>query len=128
MKELGLSWGMLILSVLCNVFGVFVIKEKINMLGAIKFESFRVVISYFWALLQSPLVIVGVILFFLAPFLFAIALSRMDIIVAYPAQIALNFVILIVFALIFLGEKITFYRLLGIMCTFIGIYFLNKKG
>ena len=128
MKEVLLSWGMLVASVLCNVFGVFIIKGKINALGAIKFESWRLVIGYFGALLQSPIVIVGVILFFLAPFLFAIALSRMDIVVAYPAQVALNFVILVVLAFVFLGEKITLYRLLGIICTLVGIYFLNKKG
>lgn len=123
-----LSWGMLILSVFFNAYGVFVIKLRLNEMGPFKWETFRAALGYFIFLLKSPLVVSGILLFFLAPFLFAIALSRMEIVVAYPAQIGLNFLILILLALIFLGEQLTFYKVAGIVLIFAGIYLLNKVG
>jgi len=125
-KEQFLSWGMLMLSVLFNVYGVFVIKLKLNELGEIKMDSLRTVFSYFIVLLKSPLVISGVFLFFIAPFLFAIALSRMEITIAYPAQIGLNFIILIILALLFLGEQFDLYKGVGILLILAGILVLNK--
>ncbi len=116
----------MILSVLFNVFGIFVIKMKLNEHGAIQVDSLKSVLQYFLLLMKSPVVVVGVILFFAAPFLFAIALSRMPISIAYPAQLGLNFLILILLGLIFLGESLTIYKVLGMMLVLAGIYFLNK--
>lgn len=125
-KNIFLSWGMLFLSVLFNAYGVFVIKYKINELGEIQLNSFRIVINYFIALLKSPLVISGVALFFLAPFLFAIALSRMEISIAYPAQVGLNFIFLLLLAFIFLGENLTINKIIAISLVICSIYFLYK--
>lgn len=127
-SELILGWGMLVLSVIFNALGVFAIKWRLNQLGPINFESFQSTLSYFFLLLQSPFVLAGVVLFFLAPFLFTVSLSRMEISIAYPAQIGLNFFLVLILAILFLGEQMTFTKLIGIMCVLAGIYFLNKKG
>jgi len=128
MKEWLLSWGMLVLSVIFNALGVFIIKLRLNEMGVIKVDSLKTVFSYFFIMMKAPLVVVGLILFFLAPFLFAIALSRMEIVVAYPAQIGLNFLILILLAVLFLGEQITFLKVIGTVLVLAGVYFLNKTG
>jgi multidrug transporter EmrE-like cation transporter len=128
MKEMILSWGMLTLSVIFNAFGVFVIKLKLNELGPIKVDSIRGTIDYFFLLLKSPLVVVGVVLFFLAPFLFAIALSRMEIAVAYPVQIGLNFIILLLLALFVLGEQLTIYKSVAITLVLIGTIMLSRTS
>jgi len=122
------GWGMLILSVVFNALGVFVIKMRLNDLGAVTMESFAKTVQYFLLMLKAPLVIIGVILFFLAPFLFAIALSRMEIVVAYPAQIGLNFLILVVLAVVFLGEQVTLVKVLGTVLILAGVFLLNKTG
>jgi len=128
LKELFLNWGMLVISVVFNVLGVFIIKMRLNELGPIKMESIRSTIGYFLVMLKSPLVILGVLLFFLAPFIFAIALSHMDIVVAYPAQIGLNFVFLLVLALFFLGEQLTVGKMIGILFVLSGVIILNKAA
>lgn len=126
MKELFLSWGLLILSVLFNVYGVFVIKLKINELGIIKVDSFKIVFDYFLVLAKIPLVISAGFSLIIAPLLFAISLSRMQITVAYPALIGLNFLFLVLLALMFLGEQMTLPKIIGMLLIFAGIYFLNK--
>lgn len=117
---------MLVLSVIFNTIGVFVIKLRLNELGMMRADSLRAVMDYFFLMLKSPLVISAVVLFFIAPVFFAVALSRMDIIVAYPVQIGLNFLCVVLLALIFLGEQMTMARFIGILFIFIGIYYLNK--
>ena len=117
---------MLFISVILNAYGVFVIKYKLNVLGEIPFNSIRVVLTYFIALLKSPLVVSGIVLLLLAPFLFAIALSRMEISIAYPAQVGLNFIFLLLLAFIFLGENLTINKIIGISLVICSIYFLHK--
>ena len=126
MKEFLLSWGMLVVSVVFNAAGVFAIKMKLNELGAIKFDSLKIVINYFLAMCKSPFVLLGLLLFFLAPFIFTVALSRMQISVAYPAQVGLNFAILVILAILFLGESLTVYKIIGIALVFLSIYFLQR--
>ncbi len=119
-----LSWGMLVLSVFFNAYGVFVIKLKLNELGPIKLEGIKPVLNYFLLVIKNPLVVFGIILFFLAPFLFTVALSRMSLSIAYPAQIGLNFLLLLLFGLIILKETLNFAKIIGIILILGGILFL----
>ena len=126
MREVFLGWGMLTLSVVFNAFGVFVIKLKLNEMGPIGVADWKATIGYFFLLLKSPLIVLGVIVFFLSPFLFTIALSRMEMTIAYPVQIGMNFFLLILLSVLFLGEQLTLYKFLGIFLICAGIYLLNK--
>ena len=128
MNEFFLSWGLLVLSVIFNAYGVFVIKLKLNQLGAIHFDSLKGIFTYAWAMISAPWVACGIVFFIASPFLFTVSLSRMDIVLAYPVQIGLNFFFLIVLAVVFLGETLTLYKIIGIVFIFVGIYFLNKVG
>lgn len=128
MKGWSLSWGILILSVVFNVLGVFAIKLRLNDLGEMKLDSWRNLLGYVILLLKSPWVLMGVILFFIAPFLFTVALSRMELAVAYPAQVGLNFAFLILLGFFVLGEQLTMGKIIGIICILIGIYSLNRAG
>ena len=121
-----LSWGMLCIGVIFNVIGVFVIKMKLNELGPMKVDSFKAILSYLVVMCKSPVVIVGVTLFFLAPFVLAVALSRMEISIAYPAQVGLNFLILFILAVLFLGETLTIHKIIGALLVLASIYFFQK--
>lgn len=126
MKEIFLSWGMLAVSVVCNALGVFIIKLRLNQLGPFPTDSLKVALGYSFLFIQSLVVIVGVAIFFLAPFIFAVALSRMEMTIAYPAQLGLNFLIVLLLAVLFLGEQLTAVKLLGIAAIFVGIVLLYR--
>lgn len=128
MNELFLSWGMLVLSVAFNAVGAFVIKMRLNELGPMKMESIRSTVNYCLSVLQSPLVVFGVVIFFLAPFVFAVALSRMEISIAYPVQVGLNFIFVLLLALLFLGEQMTLLKIIGITAVLIGVVCLVKAN
>jgi multidrug transporter EmrE-like cation transporter len=126
MKEFLLSWGVLVASVLMNAYGAFIIKLRLNELGAFQMTTLKNASIYFFDLFKTPLAFTAGVLFAVSPFLFAIALSRMEITVAYPVQIGLNFVIVVLLALFFLGEQLTLIKCLGILFVFMGVFLLNR--
>jgi len=125
-KEFFLTWGMLIIGVIMNVFGIYVVKVKMNILGQVQLSSFGTVFNYFFTLLKSPLALCGVLAVLAAPLPLAIAVSRMELSVAYPAAIAFNFVILVPLSVLFLGESITLGKAAGIGLIVISLYLLHK--
>lgn len=124
MKEFLLSWGMLFIGVLLNVFGIYIIKLKINTLGNIQLESIGAMIGYFLTLIKMPLVIVGAISVLAAPLPYAIALSRLELSIAYPASVALNCLIILPLTIIFLGEDLTFTKAIGMGLILVSLYLL----
>lgn len=125
-KDFFLSWGMVFIGVLMNVFGVYVIKMKINVLAGFQFNSLGAVLNYFFTLAKFPLVIIGAVAILAAPFPYAIALSRMELSVAYPASVALNFLLIIPLTVIFLGEGISWNKAIGIGLILLSLYLLYK--
>lgn len=125
-KDIFLSWGMLVLSVLFNVISVFIIKMRLDELGPVKADSFKGLLDYAALLLKSWPVLAVIIPFFCAPFLFAVALSRMELSIAYPAQIVMNLVILAFLAVMFLGEHITPNKIIAMALAIVCVYLLRK--
>ena len=125
-KEFFLTWGMLLLGVLMNVFGVYVVKMKINALGSVQFSSIGTFFNYFLTLAKSPLALLGAAAILAAPFPYAIALSRMQLSIAYPVSVALNCLIIIPLTVLFMGEILTWYKVAGIGFMLISLYLLYK--
>jgi len=126
LKEFVLSWGMLLVGVVMNVFGIYVVKARINILGAVSFESVRSVFGYFLALAKSPAAVLGAVLVVLAPLPYAIAISRMQLSTAYPISISLNFLLLLPLSILFLGESLTIYKSFAIVLILISLFLLSK--
>ena len=125
-KDFFLSWGMLFFGVLLNVFGIYLVKMKINTLGNVQLDSIAAVINYFFTLIRIPLVIIGGVAVLIAPLSYAIALSRMQLSVAYPVSVALNCLILIPLTVIFLGEGFNLNKAIGIVLILLSLYLLYK--
>ena len=102
------------------------IKSKMNEVGKIELQSFRKILEYCLVFLKSPVVVISIILFFSAPFLFAVALSRLPISIAYPVQVGLNFLLVLVLSFFFLSESMTVIKLVGIFLIMVGVIILNK--
>lgn len=123
-----LTWNLVFLTVILDAGGIFIIKAAMNRLGEMPLDSVDALVGYFLALAVQPLVVAGAVAFFLAPFLFAAALSRMEITAAYPAQVGLNFGLLVVLAVVFLGERLTGLKLTGMVLVALSLFFLYDSG
>jgi multidrug transporter EmrE-like cation transporter len=126
LSRLLMSWGMLILSVTLNAYSVFLIKRRLNELGEIQLDSIRFIFNYGMEFLKSTGALIGIVFFIVAPFFFAVAVSRMEITVAYPVQLGLNFMMVMLLGLIYLGEGFTLDKGIGLCMALGSIYFLAR--
>ena len=120
------SWGMILSGVLMNVLGMYMVKAVINKLGSFSFDSFQAIIAYFFKLACFPVAILGAIFILIAPLPYAIALSRMEISIAYPVSVALTCLILLPLTVLFLGESINGFKIAAIGLILVGGYLLYK--
>ena len=126
MKLFIVTWGMIFIAALMDVYGAFVVKVRINELGPFKYDSTITVLKYLLELSKSPLVLFGVFLILIAPIPYVLALTRMELSTAYPIIVAINALLLIPIAIIFLGEAISWYKMTGIIIIIFGLYFIYK--
>ena len=122
-----ITWGMVIGTVILNSFGALAIKYKINQFGPVEFTPLSKLFSYFLTLLSSPLIIAGVFSIFGSAFLWMIALSRMDISLAYPVSVGLNFLIVISLGVILYSEPLNSSKIIAIGLILFSIVLLYKN-
>ena len=121
MKLILFTWGMIVASVALNSFGAVAIKSKLNLFGPIPFNSFMGVVTYLFAALKTPLFTLGIVSIFAGQFCWLIALSRMDITLAYPVAIVLNLLIVVVSGLLLFQEAITGYKVVALLMLFMSL-------
>lgn len=126
MNKFLLSWGMVIGYVVLNSFGALIIKYKINAIGEVQLGSLKSFVNYFMELLKSPLIICGILSIFISAFVWMTALSRLQISLAYPVAVGLNFFVVVTVALIFLKEQLSVEKVIGIVLIFVSIYLLTR--
>jgi len=124
LRRFLVTWAMLFICIILDVGGIFIIKMHINIQGPIPIYSAIAILVYFLSLLKYPIVILGLIMFISAPFFYTVALTRMDISTAYPVQIGLNMALLVILAVIFLGEPLGFFKLFGLVLITASLFFL----
>ena len=126
MKLFFVTWGMVFIAAVMDVYGAYVVKVRINELGPVRYESTMIVLKYLLELSKSPIVLFGAFLIIVAPIPYVFALSRMELSTAYPIVVALSALLLIPIAIIFLGESISWYKVMGIIIIIFGLYFIYK--
>ncbi len=126
MKDFLLSWGLIILSALCDSYAAFIVKMKFNELGHIDFSSTQNFIRYILEFVKSPVLLTAVITFLVAPFLWFLALNRIDLSVGYPGLVGFHLVFIMTFGIFFLGEPITVRKMIGVFLVVVSFYFLHE--
>jgi multidrug transporter EmrE-like cation transporter len=127
MREFLLSWGLIIFAALIDVLAILVIKIRLNVLGAIQFDSFINVIKYCVKVISTPLTFFATLFLFLSPVVYAFALSRINLSIAYPIIIAFSSIFLLVFSVTILNETLTTKHMIGVLFILIGIFIIYLK-
>ena len=95
-------------------------------MGKVHLNSLDVIIRYFFELVKSPLVISGFSAILFSAFAWMLALSRLEISIAYPLAVGLNFLVVISVGIFLFGEILNISKIIGILLVFLSIYFLAK--
>jgi len=118
-------WWLIALSITSGVAGQTAIKLGVSQPGAANgTASFTGLVMM---ILQSPLVLAGLVLYGVGALAWIAVLARMDLSYAYPF-LALNFVLITLVSRIALGETIPTVRWIGIGIICIGIFLIARAG
>ncbi len=124
LKEWLSSWGLVIISAILDALAVLFIKLSFNQFGVIPLSSSNAFLEYFQVFLKSPMAILGVLFYALSPFLWFLALSRLEVTLAYPILVSLHLLLTAILAVLLLGEQMTLYKLLAIILILTGVYLI----
>lgn len=114
----------LLLSVTGVVFAQLSIKKGLNGMGDVRVFS-RTMKTY-RDILLSPYVISGLCIYVLSMLLWLYALTRVDLSFAYPF-LALSYVMILIASGIYLGERITPLRALGVLVICLGVLIVSNS-
>lgn len=120
------GWVLVLLASLCETYAALTAKLRFNEVGDIDFNSLALFTEYVGVFFQSPLLLTGLIAFFLAPVAWFLALNRIELSIGYPVLVILHLVFGGIFAVSFLGEAFNLSKLIGFAFVLLSLYFFRK--
>ena len=111
--------------VVLNSAGALLIKSKVNQLGAANLENFSVMMTYFGNLLLSPKIWIGLSSILIAGMTWVIALSYLDLSLAYPLAVGLNFLVVIGCSFLLYKENAHPYKIIAVALVIFSMYLLS---
>lgn len=118
-------WWLILLSVLCGVAGQTVMKIGVNQPGAS--EAAGGFVPLLTMIVQSPMVLLGLVLYGLGALAWIAVLARVDLSVAYPF-LAMNFVLITISSYFLLGETVPAMRWFGVLVICSGILLVARSS
>lgn len=112
-------------TVLFTVYGQLILKWRIVNYGAMP-EEFSAKFVFLFKLLFDPYIFSGFMAAFIASFFWMAAMTKFDLSHAYPIIVGGLALITSAFAIVFLKEALTMYKILGICFIILGVYFVSK--
>jgi len=112
--------------VVLNSFGALAIKHTVHRIGMADATSMKAMVSFFTATFLSPLVLLGLFAIGLSACAWIVALSRMELSIAYPVAVALNCLIVVSMGLAVYGEVLNWSKLTGIGLLFCSLILLFR--
>ncbi|MDF2379324.1 MAG: SMR family transporter [Candidatus Gracilibacteria bacterium] len=116
------SYILLGLAVVSNAVGNIFMKLSSEQFS----ESLKEVLINPWVIFQNGLWFLGIACFGLTLVVYTKVLSQMNLSVAYPIMTSLGFVIVVMFSVLYLGERLAWWQWLGLLCVMIGVFLLSQ--
>ena len=120
-----LAFGLVLAAIVIGTGGQLFLKAGVNAVGAFAF-SLDNVLPVGMKLALEPRVLLGISCYVVSLTLWILALSRVEVSVAYP-MVAIGFALNAVLAWWLLGEAVTPMRFLGIGVIFIGVWLVARS-
>lgn len=114
-----MSYALILLTILFTVYGQIVIKWQVVLAGALPPE-FTARVLFLFRLLLNPWIISALLAAFLAAICWMGAMTKLPLSRAYPFM-ALNFILVTIFASMLLGEAITWPKIAGLALIVSGL-------
>ena len=115
----------LLLSIFLGVGSQLIIKWKMSAFSFDDYETWQEKFSLAFSMLLNPYIIIALVLTLLAGVIWMIAMTKFEISYAYPVTL-LGLVLVTIFSVVFFGESINIFKLIGIVFIALGIVVISK--
>jgi len=106
---------LLLATVSCTVTGQVLMKRGVNSLGILNLKN----------IMAQPSIIVGSICYISGFLIWLNVLKILPLSIAYPFS-SISYVAIIFASALFLGEALSMYKIIGMLCICAGIFFISK--
>ena len=115
----------LLLAIFFGVVSQLIIKWQMSAFSFNDYETWQDKFALAFSMLLNPYIIISLILTLLAGVTWMIAMTKFEISYAYPYTL-LGLVLVTIFSVIFFGESINTYKIIGIAVIILGIVLISK--
>jgi len=112
-------------TVLFTVYGQLVLKWRIGNYGALP-DPLSEKIVFLLRLLADGYILSGFVAAFVASFFWMAAMTKFDLSHAYPIIVGGLAIVTSFFAILFLKESLTLFKISGLLLVVLGVYLLGK--
>ena len=120
------SLFLIFLAIIIGLGGQLSLKTGMNRIGRIDTIDLSNILSLIGKVALSPIILFGLGLYVVGFIVWLIVLSRVDLSFAYP-MISFNYVLVIFFSWLVLGEQIALTRLAGALVICTGVIILSRS-
>lgn len=119
------SFALVLFGVLLNAAAQLLLKAGTNAVGHFEFSAVNVA-SVGWKVASQPYILGGLMCYVISVVAWILALSRVEVSVAYP-MLSIGYVVNAVAAYFLFGEAVTIQRLGGIGIIVVGVYVVARS-
>ena len=120
------TFSIIFAGVLLNSAAQLMLKAGARTLGVVSMGSASSLAQAAWNAATQPWICLGLVCYFVSAALWVVALTKVDVTVAYP-MLSMGYVIAAVLAWHFFGESLNAGRVLGIAIILIGVVVLGRS-
>jgi multidrug transporter EmrE-like cation transporter len=121
----ALEFGLIVFGVMLNALAQLLLKAGTRTIGQFEFSAANVW-PIGWSMATNPHIIGGLSCYVISVVVWIMALSRVEVSVAYP-MLSLGYIVNAFFAWWLFGEAITVTRIVGMGIIIIGVYLVAKN-
>jgi multidrug transporter EmrE-like cation transporter len=121
----ALAFALVLFGVLLNAAAQLLLKAGTNAIGAFEFSAANVV-PIGWKVATQPYILGGLACYVVSVAVWILALSRVEVSVAYP-MLSIGYVVNAVAAYVLFGEAVGPQRLVGIGVIIVGVYLVARS-
>lgn len=122
------SYGLIILSAFLDSFAAYMVKARFGQVERIDFSSIKAFLKWMLIFLESPMMILALIGFVIAPGLWFLALNKIQLSVGYLFLVAFHVAFIMILSVGYLGEPLTFRKMSAGLLLLISIFLIYEKG
>ena len=112
-----------LISVCFNVLGQYSMKQGMRKFGEVTFDN-NILLTV-GKMFLLPNVIIGLSFYAISTVFWLIALSKIELSVAYP-MLSIGYILLMILSYFLLNESITLYKVIGTLLVVVGITLISK--